>query len=195
MRLRRLTTLSALFITALCSVPVNAGSIGYQIDEIFVGGSASWFDGYIVTDGTLGVLTADNILTWYIGGHIGLSSAAVSGPPHSIEIVGTGLIATDHELFFNFGAAGSYAKFSYTTIVFCFNAGTGACPGAPSGFFIANSFASATVAKDGLFLLSDTTFAGAPGPIVGAGLPGIIVALGGLLAWLRRQTKPVSNCA
>jgi hypothetical protein len=193
-RLRPLRAISiAPVLAAFCNAPANAGSIGYQIDEISVGGAASSFSGEIVTDGTLGVLTVDNILSWYIYGHIGLSSAAVSGPPHSIEIVGTGLTATDNELFFDFGATGSYAKFSYTAIVFCFNAGTEACPGEPSGFFMSNSFSSATVAKDGLFVLSDTTFspAGVPGPIVGAGIPGLL-AVAGFISW-RRSRRPTKS--
>jgi hypothetical protein len=33
-----------------------------------------------------------------------------------------------------------------------------------------------------------------PGPIVGAGLPGLILAGGGLLAWWRRRRKTVSRC-
>src|SRR5690349_7802337 len=48
-RLRYLcTTRAALLLTALCNVPVNAGSIGYQLDEILVGGSSNAFTGEIV---------------------------------------------------------------------------------------------------------------------------------------------------
>ena len=38
----------------------------------------------------------------------------------------------------------------------------------------------------------DVSIAAVPGPMVGAGLPGLLMALGGIIVWRRRRNQPVS---
>jgi hypothetical protein len=52
------------------------------------------------------------------------------------------------------------------------------------------SSTSGTVGFDN-FQFGELTAAPVPGPIVGAGLPGIVMALGGLIAWRRRRMEAV----
>jgi hypothetical protein len=107
-------------------------------------------------------------------------------------------------LTFNFAdPTPSYVLFGDSTAFFCLNAGGANCGGlttgdiaikTPTGNIQGGSQSdihnSSGILDNGVLTLAGGFVTTAvPGPTIGAGLPGLIVAGGGLLAWWRRRQR------
>jgi hypothetical protein len=180
---------AAFACVALLVTPATASGILYTVDfhSGLHNGQDGFITGTITTDGTIGALQPGSILGFDLtsiicGGFCGspVEEIGVSGSwtPSSFS-------ATSTDLFFDFGPQYTASLFLGPFAYF---------PGCPQPgqcgtfslrgpqFFITNEIQH--IASEGVTVPI-------PAPIVGAGLPGLILASGGLLGWWRRRQKPV----
>jgi hypothetical protein len=152
--------------------------------------------GSTTTDGTSGVLATSNILDWSLT--IGISGFGTldlfgpsSGNNSGVDVSGNLFTANAVGIYFNFNALSNpgteYAIFQLLPL------GNGT-----NFFLMAGTEPSIGIGNERAFgtpVLGEPTLIGVaavPGPLVGAGLPGLALAFGGFLAWRRRRQQASS---
>jgi hypothetical protein len=178
-------------------------NIGFSQSTPGSGGLTSTLTGTIVTNGTIGVLTPNDIVTWTVT-DVETTIMNFGDPPHTFTQTGTGgnwtpgsVTATATDLIFDFGPQfTNNASIAYVSYL-----GGGCRPFVPTNCtaerdipdarrFIGDQPSANIFAGGGTPVPADAV----PAPIIGAGLPGLMLVGGGLLWWRRKVSSSNLPC-
>jgi len=176
----------------------QARATSFTINDALRLGSLS-VTGTIQTDGTIGALNQNNITSW----DLVLTNGSLNFELHGHRVQQSGdnsvfiffyfmgpsiFTATPTGLFFNFGDTNTITFLEWSGngsgLQLCSIAGR--CDGIASAAGVGFQSVFASIPESGNVQIATVSM---PGPVVGAGLPGLVFACGGLLAWARWRRR------